>query len=493
MTDNFIITQAKDDKVKLNSSDPTSGYLIEKIDEGVFNNFDVTSLSALDAGITTLGVVELTANSGTLTASRPFVLKQTWNNVSNPFNSVIIDVTDSGSSTSTLLDIRKDNISKFKVNKGSATTSTFTMGSNGGDFLVSVGGNTATFGSGSNHDISINRFTVGRQNGTIGDVITSLQTWSNSATTFTGFKMNVTDTASSSSSLLMDLQVGSVSKFYIDKTGQIICAGGLQTTTGNLIPAGGIIFNRSNQDIQLLRDSAGTLAQRNSTNPQEFRLYGTYTSATNYERLSLSSSATEFAIKTEKGSAGGTARPLKFYTDGTERMSIGETGTITGTGWSLNTVRFSHTTIEASVSFRLTPTAVVQWYSTDYSQFLGFSKTTDNKILLKNITTGIPTDLHLSSLSASGSISTGYVAKTANYVISATDYTIDCTANSFTLTLPTAVGATGRLYVIKNSGGGTITVACNGAETIDGGITASLTQPYESITLQSTGLNWILI
>ena len=38
-------------------------------------------------------------------------------------------------------------------------------------------------------------------------------------------------------------------------------------------------------DTFLYRDAANTLAQRNSTNAQTFRLYGTYTDSSNYERL----------------------------------------------------------------------------------------------------------------------------------------------------------------------------------------------------------------
>lgn len=38
-------------------------------------------------------------------------------------------------------------------------------------------------------------------------------------------------------------------------------------------------------DLFLLRDAANTLALRNSTNAQAFRLYGTYTDASNYRRL----------------------------------------------------------------------------------------------------------------------------------------------------------------------------------------------------------------
>lgn len=46
-------------------------------------------------------------------------------------------------------------------------------------------------------------------------------TWNNVATTFTAILMNVTDTNSAAGSKLLDLQVGSVSRVSIDKTGPI--------------------------------------------------------------------------------------------------------------------------------------------------------------------------------------------------------------------------------------------------------------------------------
>lgn len=46
-------------------------------------------------------------------------------------------------------------------------------------------------------------------------------TWNAGGTTFTAVKMNVTDTASAAGSLLMDLQVGGVSKFSVTKAGVV--------------------------------------------------------------------------------------------------------------------------------------------------------------------------------------------------------------------------------------------------------------------------------
>jgi len=109
-----------------------------------------------------------------------------------------------------------------------------------------------------------------------------------------------------------------------------------------------------------------------------------------------------------------------------------------------------------------------------------------------NVTNAIHLKAATDELTFGTSVAYVYAAKTANYTLSATDYQIECTANSFTVTLPTAVGCTGRVYSIKNSGAGTITVDGNGTETIDGDLTADLIQ-YENLKIMSNNTNWIVI
>ncbi len=91
------------------------------------------------------------------------------------------------------------------------------------------------------------------------------------------------------------------------------------------------------------------------------------------------------------------------------------------------------------------------------------------------------------------SLSGAYRGITALRTLDNTDYFIDCTANTFTVTLPTAVGITGRQCIIKNSGTGVITVDGNGSETIDGQTTWALPAQYDSITIMSDGANWKII
>lgn len=84
--------------------------------------------------------------------------------------------------------------------------------------------------------------------------------------------------------------------------------------------------------LSLFRDAANTLAQRNGTNAQTFRVYNTYTSSTNYELGKLEWSSNVFRIGTEKGSGGGTARALELQTDGTTRATIAANGQTTFSG-----------------------------------------------------------------------------------------------------------------------------------------------------------------
>jgi len=83
------------------------------------------------------------------------------------------------------------------------------------------------------------------------------------------------------------------------------------------------------------------------------------------------------------------------------------------------------------------------------------------------------------------------VAKTSTYTLSATDVVCLCTG-TFTITLPTAVGATGKTYYVKNVGSGTITLDGDGAETIDGETTQPL-QENDTAQVCSDGANWVIL
>lgn len=72
-------------------------------------------------------------------------------------------------------------------------------------------------------------------------------TWNNSATQFRGLKLNITNTASATTSLLADLQVGGASKFSVREDGTI--AG----------PWGSLTFSVGNNDVSLVLASGTTV------------------------------------------------------------------------------------------------------------------------------------------------------------------------------------------------------------------------------------------
>jgi hypothetical protein len=207
--------------------------------------------------------------------------------------------------------------------------------------------------------------------GTNGETVTTskprldlTQTWNAAGTTFTALKFNVTDTASAAESLLMDLQVGGNNRFKIDKAGgaflyasnsegvklfpsgsslgiiSAISAGAQlyldptnrtikSNSTMRLNEGAGIGIDAT--DVVLTRDAADILAQRRTTNAQTFRIYNTFTDASNYERGKMEWASNVLRIGTEKAGTG-TARALEFQTDGTTRLTIGTTGAPTFTG-----------------------------------------------------------------------------------------------------------------------------------------------------------------
>ena len=85
-----------------------------------------------------------------------------------------------------------------------------------------------------------------------------------------------------------------------------------------------------------------------------------------------------------------------------------------------------------------------------------------------------------------------YTAVTAAYSIATSDAYISCTG-TITVTLPTAVGVSGKIYDVKNAGTGIVTMATTSSQTIDGGLTAVLRDQYESLTVISNGANWEII
>jgi len=161
--------------------------------------------------------------------------------------------------------------------------------------------------------------------------VTISQTWNDAAVTFTALKVNATTPGSTSAagSLLLDLQVGGVAQFNVNKVGVCSSTGGyivpgiLQMSTlasygyhmakDYCVTWGGNTTLNGSIEVSLCRDGVGQLALRNSTAAQTFRVYKTYSNAgADYERLSLSHDGVQFAIGSERGGSG-VAQPLRIY------------------------------------------------------------------------------------------------------------------------------------------------------------------------------------
>jgi hypothetical protein len=93
-------------------------------------------------------------------------------------------------------------------------------------------------------------------------------------------------------------------------------------------------------------------------------------------------------------------------------------------------------------------------------------------------------------LNINGSLAHKIVPITATYSIGANDYIVTATSGTFTTTLPTAVGITGRTYIVKNYGTGTVTLGTTSSQTIDGATTQTLSTQYSGYQVTSDGSNW---
>jgi len=110
----------------------------------------------------------------------------------------------------------------------------------------------------------------------------------------------------------------------------------ISLTLGDITPTSVAL----NGDAFLVRDAANILAQRNSTTSQAFRVYNTYTDASNYERgvFDWKTTANTLTIGVQKAGTG-VARALSFVdAGGAERLKItGGTGIVTVAGVEIST------------------------------------------------------------------------------------------------------------------------------------------------------------
>jgi len=246
-----------------------------------------------------------------------------------------------GNSTTLLgLDNKTATAIPFKIRGASGQTANLAEFSNSGGALLSSISPAGSINV-SNGSVSTNTPTIDAS-----------QQWNASGTTFTALKLNVTNTASATASALVDFQIGGTSYFKVTRGGgtgldtEWVCGatsidfsvGGHRqfrayssTTQSFYIEAnGGLNFTPSNNgsaSTNIQAEAAATLAQRQGTTAQTYRIYNTYTDASNYERGFLRWSSNVLQIGTEKLGTG-TNRTLELHTDGTTRFTITGSGQV---------------------------------------------------------------------------------------------------------------------------------------------------------------------
>lgn len=118
--------------------------------------------------------------------------------------------------------------------------------------------------------------------------------------------------------------------------------------------------------------------------------------------------------------------------------------------------------------------------------------TTNNRVLV-----GGGASAGNSVLQVNGAISAAITTVTGATTLTQSNSTVlaDATSAGYNVTLPTAVGITGRMYTVKkiDSTGNTVTIATTSSQTIDGVTTKAISTQWTGYTMQSDGANWVII
>ena len=86
-------------------------------------------------------------------------------------------------------------------------------------------------------------------------------------------------------------------------------------------------------------------------------------------------------------------------------------------------------------------------------------------------------------------LTTNYSAITGSTTLNASHEVVECTVSPTTITLPTAVGISGKTYIIINSSTGDVIVDGGGTETIHDELTQTI-YADDTMDIISNGANW---
>lgn len=246
---------------------------------------------------------------------------------------------------------------------------------------------------------------------------------------------------------------------------------------------------------------SNALYQRNGTNPQAYELYGTYTSSTNYERLSTkyNSGTGTFQIGTEKGSGGGSARSLSILTDGSVRATFSGNG-VTATTFNGDYLVLSNTSyLQSTAAGRILLDSNSSPGSFDRLQFGG---TTSSFPAIKRNAAGI--DIRLADDSAYAPIAASSFVTTSDSINAqtGTTYTLLSTdngkivkltnASAITVTVPAGL-TIGFSCQIVQGGAGDVTLSASSTTINSYGSLLTLAGQYASASIFSDATDVFLL
>lgn len=171
------------------------------------------------------------------------------------------------------------------------------------------------------------------------------------------------------------------------------------------------------------------------------------------------------------------------------------TGKLDSTGMTLAEAG-AYLKLDQSTPQTITASSILNWLTA--SQLLATD--TDKKLVslststypsltelsyLKGVTSAVQTQINTKQ-----SIET-ITAKTTTYTVLTTDSFLTG-SGTFTFTLFTASGNSGKVLTFKNIGTGVITIDANSSETIDSELTYIIRTQNSGVTIISNGTNWLI-
>ena len=364
--------------------------------------------------------------------------------------------------------------------------------------------------------ILTNQSLIGAQASTLLDLST---TWNTSGTPI-AFKLNITNTASNAAAKAIDVQVGGVTKWSVLPNGDMNFG---STSQGIFSGGGHYSFSGQNgswlaQNNNLTFGTTGSEVRAPSNFPMGF------SSATSPVNGALDTMfSRKAAANLQLGNFDASAPVAQTLL--VQSVVAGTTNTA-GVNWTFKGSQGTGTGVGGSIIFQIAPAGTTGTAQNALTTALTIN-TTNITAALPIVTPAATTTIsglnlpHGSAPTAPvngdawtttvglyvringatvGPLSSGgSSAPSVNTVaVGYTDATttgqriIIVTATAQTIILPTAVGNQ-ALFTVKFNTTGKVTVACNGAQTIDGGTTAVLLNKYETITLVSDNSNWVII